>query len=85
MEQQNLDIIIFLETFLCFWEWEYVCTTEEYLYNVTIKVELFLFFTNLVHQFSFEPATAGELPSEDYAPGVTLLPKEFSARLIPRL
>lgn len=48
------------------------------------KVELFLFFTNLVHQFSFEPATAGELPSEDYAPGVTLLPKQFSARLIPR-
>ena len=49
-----------------------------------IQVELFLFFANLVHQFSFEPATAGELPSEDYAPGVTLLPKKFSARLIPR-
>merc|ERR1711971_765817 len=48
------------------------------------KVELFLFFTNLVHQFSFEPASAGERPSEDYAPGVTLLPKKFSARLIPR-
>ena len=49
-----------------------------------IQVELFLFFANLVHQFSFEPATDGELPSEDYAPGVTLLPKKFSARLIPR-
>merc|ERR1719445_974738 len=46
------------------------------------KVELFLFFTNLVHQFHFLPEVEGELPSEDYAPGVTILPKSFSAKLV---
>ena len=48
------------------------------------KVELFLFFTNLVHHFNFLPETEGELPSEEYSPGVTILPKKFKARLIPR-
>merc|ERR1712241_227008 len=49
------------------------------------KVELFLFFTNLVHQFHFLPEVEGELPTEDYAPGVTILPKSFSAKLVCRL
>lgn len=48
------------------------------------KVELFLFFTNLVHQFHFQPAVEGSVPSEDYSPGVTILPKSFSAKLVCR-
>merc|ERR1711997_1221692 len=48
------------------------------------KVELFLFFTNLVHQFHFLPEVEGEVPSEDYEPGVTVLPKTFSAKLVNR-
>lgn len=45
---------------------------------------MFLFFTNLLHQFHFLPAVEGEVPSEDYAPGVTVLPKSFSAKLVSR-
>ena len=48
------------------------------------KAELFLFFTNLVHQFEFHPEVEGELPSEDYINGITILPKPFKARLLSR-
>jgi len=48
------------------------------------KAELFLFFANLVHQFEFHPEVKGELPSEDYSNGVTILPKPFKARLKSR-
>merc|ERR1712241_1049472 len=48
------------------------------------KVELYLFFANLVHSFHFLPCVEGELPSEDYSPGVTLLPRTFQAKLVHR-
>ena len=53
--------------------------------GILFQVELFLFFTNLVHHFHFLPEVEGEPPSEDYAPGVTILPKSFSAKLVCRL
>ena len=49
-----------------------------------LKAELFLFFTNLVHHFHFLPEVEGQYPSEDYSPGVTILPKSFSAKLVCR-
>jgi len=49
------------------------------------KVELFLFFTNLVHQYKILPENEGELPFEGYQMSVTLLPKPFKARLTNRL
>ena len=49
-----------------------------------MQVELYLFFANLVHSFHFLPCVEGELPSEDYSPGVTLLPRTFQAKLVHR-
>ena len=49
------------------------------------QVELFLFFTNLVHQYKILPENEGELPVEGYQMSVTLLPKPFKARLTNRL
>ena len=48
------------------------------------KAELFLFFTSLVHQFHFLPEDENNIPSEDYCPGVTILPTPFRARLVAR-
>lgn len=48
------------------------------------KAEMFLFFTSLIHQFKFLPEDEQKLPSEDYSPGVTILPVPFKARLISR-
>lgn len=49
------------------------------------KVELFLFFTNIVHQYKIMPENEGELPVDGYQMSVTLLPKPFKARLTNRL
>jgi len=49
------------------------------------KVELFLFFTNLVHQYKLYPETEGQIVTEDYQPGVTILPKPFKVKLVNRL
>merc|ERR1711997_750861 len=35
------------------------------------KTELFIFFTGLVQQFEFLPEVEGQLPSEDFTPGIT--------------
>jgi len=48
------------------------------------KTELFLFFTGLVARFNIEPEIEGELPSEDYNNGITILPKPFHLRLHSR-
>jgi len=48
------------------------------------KAELFLFFTSLVHQFHFLPEDENNIPSEDYCPGVTILPTPFRAKLVSR-
>ena len=39
------------------------------------KAELFLFFSHLVHSYRLLPELEGELPTEDYCPGFTILPK----------
>ena len=49
------------------------------------KVELFLFFTGLVASFKIAPEIAGQLPSEDYNNGITILPKPFRLRLFSRV
>jgi len=48
------------------------------------KVELYLFFSNIVHQYNIEPENVGVIPTEEYQQGVTLLPKAFKARLSNR-
>ena len=48
------------------------------------KAEMFLFFTSLIHQFKFLPEDETKLPSEEYTPGVTILPVPFKARLVSR-
>jgi len=49
------------------------------------KTELFLFFCGLLHEFRLYPEVEGELPSEDYIPGATILPKPFKVRLHTRI
>jgi len=48
------------------------------------KVELFLFFSNIVHNYNLAPEIDGEMPSEDYTPGLTILPKPFKVKLLTR-
>jgi len=48
------------------------------------KAELFLFFSGILHQFLLSPEVEGELPSEDYNNGITILPKPFKLRLSTR-
>ena len=48
------------------------------------KVELFIFFANLMHKFEIKPVNANEKPSTQYRPGVTLSPMPFKARFIAR-
>ena len=48
------------------------------------KAELFLFFSSLVHSYRLLPEVEGELPTEDYCPGFTILPKPYKARLVHR-
>ena len=47
-------------------------------------MELFLFFTSLVQHFSFYSESEEELPTEEYIPGLTVLPKPFRAFLKQR-
>lgn len=49
------------------------------------KTELFLFFCGLVQQFEFQSEVEGQLPTEEYNPGVTVLPLPFKARLKSRM
>lgn len=49
------------------------------------KTELFLFFCGLIQEFSLYPEVEGELPSEDYVAGFTILPKPFKLRLHTRI
>ena len=48
------------------------------------KAELFLFFSSLLHQFTLRPEVEGQPPSEDYCPGLTVLPKVFHVVLTSR-
>ncbi|KAJ9576497.1 hypothetical protein L9F63_025607 [Diploptera punctata] len=48
------------------------------------KASLFLFFSTLLHNFSILPSSESPLPSLEGYDGVTLSPKPFSAKLIPR-
>jgi len=49
------------------------------------KTELFLFFCGLLHEFRLYPEVEGELPSEEYIPGITIQPKPFKLRLQTRI
>jgi len=49
------------------------------------KAELFLFFCGIVHEFRLCPEVEGELPSEEYVNGITILPRPFKLRLHSRL
>jgi len=48
------------------------------------KVELFLFFTGILHTFILRPEVEGHLPKEEYTNGATILPKPFRLRLTTR-
>jgi hypothetical protein len=52
---------------------------------VESQLELFLFFTGILQQFEIKPEINGELPSENYDNGVTVLPKPFKLRLHNRI
>lgn len=49
------------------------------------KTELFLFFCGLIQQFEFHPEVEGQVPTEEYTPGITILPLPFKARLTTRI
>ena len=49
------------------------------------RTEMFLFFTNLVQHYNFLPELEGELPSDDYNHGLTILPVPFKVRLESRI
>ena len=49
-----------------------------------LQAELFLFFSNIVQNYNLEPEIEGEVPSEDYSPGLTILPKPFKVKLLIR-
>ena len=48
------------------------------------QAELFLFFSNIVQNYNLEPEIEGEIPSENYSPGFTILPKPFKVKLLKR-
>ena len=48
------------------------------------RTELFLFFTALVHAYTFLPENPGEIPAEKWQLGVTSPPRPFKLRLVPR-
>ena len=47
------------------------------------KMEIFLFFTNLVKSYHFEP-TEGAVLTSDEQPGLSRIPKSFKVRVIDR-
>jgi len=49
------------------------------------KAELFLFFTGLIQQFTLSPQIPGQIPSEEYQPGATIIPQPFHVRLKSRI
>ncbi len=48
------------------------------------KMELYLFFAGIVHQFDIESAPGEELNTEDYVISAILMPKPFKAKFISR-
>ncbi len=49
------------------------------------KIELYLFITGLLHQFSFYPSPNHRLPGVDEADvGVSRVPRPFYAKVVPR-
>ena len=48
------------------------------------RTEMFLFFTNLVNDYHILPEVEGEIPSEKYNHGLTILPLPFKVRLLVR-
>jgi methyl farnesoate epoxidase/farnesoate epoxidase len=48
------------------------------------KANYFLFFTALLHNFCLEKDTEGPAPQLEGFDGVTISPKPFKAKLIPR-
>ena len=48
------------------------------------KVELFIFFANLMHNFEVRPECEAQKPSTMYRLGVTICPLPFKARFIAR-
>ncbi len=49
------------------------------------KIEMFLFISGLLHQFSFYPSEHHKLPGLDEADyGVTRVPRPFHAKVVPR-
>ena len=58
---------------------------RECLGKLLAKQELFLFTSNLLHQFTFEPGTKGPIPDLDQGTvSITRLPEHFTVRAIPK-
>ncbi len=49
------------------------------------KMELYLFFTGIVHQFDIESAPGEELNTEDYLISVILMPRPYMIKFVPRV
>jgi len=49
------------------------------------RSSLFLFFSTLLHNFSISVPSGYPTPSPDSYDGITLSPKPFYARLVPRV
>ena len=47
-------------------------------------MEFFLFFTNILLHFSFLPEAEGQVPTEEYFAGLTVIPKPFKSIIMPR-
>ena len=48
------------------------------------RMELYLFFTGIVHQFDIESASGEELNTEDYLISAVLMPQPYKAKFMPR-
>ena len=49
------------------------------------RAELFLFFSGLLQELSPHPKVAGNLPFEDYTPGIPVAPQEYNVKLVQRM
>ncbi len=48
------------------------------------RMELYLFFTGILHQFDIEPLPGQELNTEDYVLSAILMPLPYKAKFVPR-
>lgn len=52
--------------------------------DVLARMEMFMFFASIMHQFDMLPEAGTELPSLEGIVGATIAPESFRLRFVPR-